>query len=173
MNEFLRRISPGVAVAGVALGTVLLFDPALQGAEPATTSAPLDEAESSAPDPSESEADETSPDATTPDSTTTEGGASSGALGSCSGESIAGDSVETPWGPLQVRLELAANGAICSVQAVTYPTGDHHSARINAEAIPYLDQQATALGVEFDAVTGATYTSEAYRQSLQSALDQR
>lgn len=172
MNELMRRISPGVAVAGVALGTVLLFDPALQATQP--TAAPaLDETQSSGPAPGESEGDGTAPDATTPDSTTPESGASSGASASCSGESIAGDPVETPWGPLQVRLELAANGAICSVQAVTYPTGDHHSARINAGAIPYLDEQATALGVEFDAVTGATYTSEAYRQSLQSALDQR
>ncbi len=44
---------------------------------------------------------------------------------------------------------------------------------INSRAIPYLDAQAAEVGVEFDSVSGATYTSEAYRESMQSILDQR
>jgi uncharacterized protein with FMN-binding domain len=40
-------------------------------------------------------------------------------------------------------------------------------------AIPYLDAQAAQQGVSFDGFSGATYTTEAYRQSMQSILDQR
>ncbi len=40
-------------------------------------------------------------------------------------------------------------------------------------AVPRLNQEAVAAGTaDIDAVSGATYTSTGYRQSLQSALDQ-
>jgi uncharacterized protein with FMN-binding domain len=43
---------------------------------------------------------------------------------------------------------------------------------INSYAIPQLDQMATAsAGTQLDYVSGATYTSNAYAQSLQSILD--
>jgi uncharacterized protein with FMN-binding domain len=79
----------------------------------------------------------------------------------------------TRWGPVQVQVAFAPDGTVCSVQAIAYPDDDPHSSRINAMAIPYLDQQAAEVGTSFDAVSGATYTSEAYRASMQSILDQR
>ncbi|BFO20005.1 hypothetical protein SHKM778_63930 [Streptomyces sp. KM77-8] len=46
------------------------------------------------------------------------------------------------------------------------------SDQVNANAVPKLNQAAVAAGdAEIDAVSGATYTSAGYRQSLQSALD--
>ncbi|GGM00417.1 hypothetical protein GCM10010129_49920 [Streptomyces fumigatiscleroticus] len=46
------------------------------------------------------------------------------------------------------------------------------SDQVTADAVPRLDQEAVAAGsAEIDAVSGATYTSAGYRQSLQSALD--
>ncbi len=48
---------------------------------------------------------------------------------------------------------------------------DGRSAMINSEAVPVLIQEALAAqGVEFDVVSGATYTSDAFAQSLQTAL---
>jgi uncharacterized protein with FMN-binding domain len=48
---------------------------------------------------------------------------------------------------------------------------DGRSAMINSEAVPELVQEALAAqGVNFDVVSGATYTSDAFAQSLQSAL---
>ena len=79
----------------------------------------------------------------------------------------------TRWGPVQVQMEFAADGTVCGVQAIAYPADDHRSAQINSRAIPYLDAAAMQVGTEFDAVSGATYTSEAYRESMQSILDQR
>ena len=86
---------------------------------------------------------------------------------------MTGDAAMTPWGPVQVRMDFAADGTICGVQALTYPDGDRKSQMINSRAIPTLDAQAAQQGVEFDGVSGATYTTEAYRASMQSILDQR
>jgi uncharacterized protein with FMN-binding domain len=70
-------------------------------------------------------------------------------------------------------MDFAADGTVCAVQALTYPDGDRKSQMINSMAIPTLDAQAAEQGVEFDGVSGATYTTEAYRESMQSILDQR
>ena len=42
---------------------------------------------------------------------------------------------------------------------------------INSYAIPQLDAQASQQGVNFDGVSGATYTTDGYRQSLQAIVD--
>ena len=112
---------------------------------------------------------------TTSDGTTSDGATSGTTSSDCSSGTTTetGDAVSTQWGPVQVQMVFAADGSVCSVQAIAYPSNDHHSQRINATAIPYLDAQATEAGVSFDAVSGATYTSEAYRQSMQSILDRR
>jgi uncharacterized protein with FMN-binding domain len=53
------------------------------------------------------------------------------------------------------------------------PTGDQRSARINTSAEPILREEAIATdSADVSVVSGATYTSEAYAASLQSALDQ-
>ena len=57
--------------------------------------------------------------------------------------------------------------------AVDYPQQDPRDVQINSFAIPQLDQEATAAkSSSIDVVSGATYTSQGYIQSLQSALDQ-
>jgi uncharacterized protein with FMN-binding domain len=146
MSELMRRAAPGLALAGAALATVWVFDPALH-ARASTTAA-----------------DEPTPTAEEP---TTD-------PGDCSDPtSVTGDPALTRWGPVQVRMDFAADGSVCGVQAIAYPDDDHRSAEISAWAIPSLDAEAAEVGVEFDSVSGATYTSEAYRESMQSILDQR
>jgi uncharacterized protein with FMN-binding domain len=50
---------------------------------------------------------------------------------------------------------------------------DGRSQQINSEAAPILLQETlTAQSAHIDTVSGATYTSDGYVQSLQSALDQ-
>lgn len=85
-------------------------------------------------------------------------------------QEVTGPSITTRWGPVQVSAKVAG-GKLCSAQAVTWPTGDGRSQSINAYAIPILDQSASSQGTAFDSVSGATYTSEGYRQSLQQLLD--
>ena len=93
----------------------------------------------------------------------------------CSGptSTLEGSTVSTRYGPVQVEATIDASGAMCSVDAPVTPTGGK-SQSINARAVPILDQRALAAGgTDFAAVTGATITSAAYKQSLQSILDRR
>ena len=76
----------------------------------------------------------------------------------------------TRWGPVQVTATVAG-GQVCQVQAIAWPSDDRKSQQINAYAVPQLDAMATASPTQFDYVSGATYTSMAYHDSLQSILD--
>lgn len=83
-----------------------------------------------------------------------------------------GDAAQTRYGPVQVRITVGG-GRVTAVQAVDYPQGNPRDAEINAQAIPQLNAEAVAAGnARIDTVSGATYTSDGYLQSLQSALDQ-
>ncbi|MCU1401088.1 MAG: hypothetical protein JWN62_4197 [Acidimicrobiales bacterium] len=79
--------------------------------------------------------------------------------------------VETRYGPIEVQAQIT-NGALTDVAVIEYPSGDRKSQRINASALPTLRTEAlTAQSASVDTVSGATYTSTGYTQSLQSALD--
>ncbi|WP_330350312.1 FMN-binding protein [Streptomyces sp. NBC_00582] len=87
------------------------------------------------------------------------------------GTTVTGDSVQTRWGPVQVRITVQ-DGKITDVTAVTYPQENPRDQQINSYAIPQLRSEALqAQSADIDTVSGATYTSDGYRQSLQSALD--
>jgi uncharacterized protein with FMN-binding domain len=98
--------------------------------------------------------------------------ASSGTGSAATGtKTITGDTVQTRWGPVQVRITIK-DGKLTEVTAVTYPTDNPRDQEINSYALPRLRSEALqAQSAEIDTVSGATYTSDGYRQSLQSALD--
>ncbi|WP_425336449.1 FMN-binding protein [Streptomyces afghaniensis] len=78
---------------------------------------------------------------------------------------------QTQYGPVQVRITVAG-GKITKAEAVQAPKGGR-SDQITSSSVPRLNQAAVAAGnAQIDAVSGATYTSAGYKQSLQSALDQ-
>jgi uncharacterized protein with FMN-binding domain len=84
---------------------------------------------------------------------------------------IAGSTVATRYGDVAVEVTVAS-GKITAVEAVSLPSGGR-SGQISAYAGPVLASEAlTAQSASIDIVSGATYTSQAYAQSLQSALDQ-
>jgi uncharacterized protein with FMN-binding domain len=79
--------------------------------------------------------------------------------------------VQEPYGLVQVQITLSA-GKITDVTAVQLPTHGR-SGFISQSAAPILQGEAiSAQSASIDLVSGATYTSEAYAQSLQSAIDQ-
>ena len=81
-----------------------------------------------------------------------------------------GDAVQEPFGVIQVQATLA-NGKLTAVTVVQMPTRGR-SGFISADAAPILQSEAiSAQSANIDSVSGATYTSQAYAQSLQSALD--
>jgi uncharacterized protein with FMN-binding domain len=84
---------------------------------------------------------------------------------------VSGGVVDTQYGPVQVEITVR-NGRIAKARALQHPSGDGQTDQINAYAVPQLDQEAMAAqSAHIDTVSGATFTSEGYRQSLQSALD--
>jgi uncharacterized protein with FMN-binding domain len=65
-----------------------------------------------------------------------------------------------------------ASGKVADVVALQLPTG-RRSGQISSYAAPILhDEALQAQSASIDTVSGATYTSDAYAQSLQAALDQ-
>jgi uncharacterized protein with FMN-binding domain len=102
----------------------------------------------------------------------TSGSGTSGSGSSTSATTYTGDSVQTRWGPVQVRITVV-DGTITVSEAIVYPDGNHEDREINAFALPVLNQEAvTRQSADIDMVSGATVTSEGYLQSLQSAIDQ-
>ena len=95
-----------------------------------------------------------------------------GGVGAAAGaQTLTGSTVQTEYGPVQVRITVNG-GKITAAEAVRKPTGGR-SDQISGDAIPKLNQAAvTASSAEIDAISGATYTSAGYKESLQSALDQ-
>ncbi|MFF0463263.1 FMN-binding protein [Streptomyces mexicanus] len=84
---------------------------------------------------------------------------------------VTGESAQTRWGPVQVRITVRG-GRITDVTAVVYPTENPRDQEINSYALPQLRSEALAAqSADIDTVSGATYTSDGYKQSLQSALD--
>ena len=82
-----------------------------------------------------------------------------------------GQTYYNQYGPVQVRLTMQS-GHITAVTALQMPYEHSRSAYISQQAEPYLRQEALqAQSAQIDLVSGATYTSEGYAQSLQSALD--
>jgi uncharacterized protein with FMN-binding domain len=90
--------------------------------------------------------------------------------GSYSG-TLTGSAVDVGYGTVQVQVTLQ-NGAITDVTTLQMPRGGH-SGQVSSYAAPQLKSEALrAQSAQIDTISGATYTSEGYIQSLQSALSQ-
>ncbi len=145
-------------VAGVA--AVLALNPEVTSVAAGTTSP---RAAASAP--------------STPAPTTGSGAASSGQTSSASSRStssgsttVAGSAVDVGYGTVQVQATLEG-GRIVDIQALALPQNDGHSARISQQAFPMLVQQALAAqSSQISGVSGASYTSYGFVQSLKAAL---
>ena len=84
--------------------------------------------------------------------------------------SYTGSTVDTRYGPVQVRAVVKA-GKLTNV-VVLQQTDGGRSSQIDSYALPILTTEALkAQSADIDVVSGATYTSQGYAQSLQAALD--
>ena len=82
-----------------------------------------------------------------------------------------GPSVQFGYGVLDVKV-AASGSRITDVSVPLLQTAEPTSQQISTEAIAMLRAEAlSAQGGRIDAISGATYTSEAYIQSLQAAID--
>lgn len=132
------------------------------------------------------------PQSTTATGSTTTGGSASGTTASGTGstsaaatgsgstatsgataasETVDGSVVSTRFGNVQVQITVE-NGQITKSVVLQVPWNNQKDQQINARAVPTLNSEAVkAQSADIDMVSGATYTSEAYLQSLQSAID--
>jgi len=100
--------------------------------------------------------------------------ASAAAAVAAGSRTLTGDVASTRWGPVQVAVVLDPAGSITAVQVLQQPSGNHRDLEIGAYSLPRLQAQTVELqSADVDVVSGATYTSQGYITSLQSALDQR
>jgi uncharacterized protein with FMN-binding domain len=114
----------------------------------------------------------TEPKITTTGQTKTTG-SSSGSSTAKGQRTVTGAVESTQYGPVQVQVAVSG-GRITDVRAVQLPGADNpRSSQISAFAGPQLRQEAlTAQSASVHVVSGATYTSQGYQASLQSALSQ-
>jgi uncharacterized protein with FMN-binding domain len=82
-----------------------------------------------------------------------------------------GPIVQTKRGRVQVQAQISG-GRITEITPMTVPNSNNRSREINKRAVPQLRTEALAAqSAQIDAVSGATLTSDGYKESLQAALD--
>ena len=84
---------------------------------------------------------------------------------------FAGNTINTRWGPVQVEITVK-DGVVVAAKALRFPSGDQRSLSISQQAIPYLVEQTLGVvsAADVQGVSRASYTSDGWRSSLQSAL---
>jgi uncharacterized protein with FMN-binding domain len=106
------------------------------------------------------------------DSGATGNPSSSTAASSYKSGSYTGSVADAFYGNVQVKAVISG-GKITDVEFLQFPNDSPNSQSINAEAVPALKQEALqSQSASVNIVTGATQTSEAFIQSLSSALNQ-
>ena len=159
-----------MTIVATALGLVLLFSfktpdeiPAPGGPAAIAFGTPAPGATSPATPDVTSAGDDVNPTPAPP--------ASSPPQATAPSQQVDGDVIGTQFGDIQVRL-IVSGSKIVDVQALQLPNDRRRSAQISQFSEPILHSEALqAQSAQIDTVSGATYTSRAYRASLQSALD--
>lgn len=142
---FLRRVTPAVVLA--AAGGILLYL--------LPTGADKDGALDGG--------------AGTPSASTSPSHKQSHGSGSQAPRVIQGDPVNFQYGTVQVEVTLEGT-TITDIRTLTAPGGSYQA--YTDRAIPTMKSEIiSAQSTQVAAASGATYTSEAYAQSVQSALD--
>jgi uncharacterized protein with FMN-binding domain len=113
----------------------------------------------------------TSTDSSSGTSSTTDTPAATVQTGAADG-TYTGSSVDTRFGSVQVAVTISG-GAITDVTALHLTDTDRKSIQISNRAAPILrDEVIASQSASVANVSGATYTTRAYLESVQSALDQ-
>jgi uncharacterized protein with FMN-binding domain len=166
-----RLAGPGQAVANGLSGAPRPSPTAPAPAEalssPTTTPLNADSAVDAQAPPTQAATDSTTAPTAEPP---TQAPASPTAAGQYKDGQYTGPRVNAFYGWVQVQAVIQ-NGQIADVKFLQYPSDRRTSQRINSFAMPYLTSEAIqAQSANVDIISGATLTSDAFAQSLQSAL---
>jgi uncharacterized protein with FMN-binding domain len=158
-----KRAIPAIALSAAGLTWLLHAQGVIdtKAASSSPTATPTTTPPAAAPPPSSDETDpSTAPPRTTPMTRPSSGD-----------RTVNGPVVETRYGPVQVEV-VVTGGRITDVKALEYPNEARRSQSISEQALPMLREEVlSAQSASIDTISGATYTSDAYGQSLQAALD--
>lgn len=84
---------------------------------------------------------------------------------------VTGKVIGYGYGEISVKLTVV-NGRIVAAQAAKLATAESYSQQLAQQVIPMLTREViSAQSARISAISGATYTSEGYAYSVQSALD--
>ncbi|HEY7277319.1 MAG TPA: FMN-binding protein [Trebonia sp.] len=163
----MRRVI--LAICATAVGLVLLLSFKTQTQSGVTGASPA--AALGSPAPGNDAASPSASASPAASGSAKSGTAGSGTAGSAAAKTVTGAAWPTIYGPVQVKITVA-DGKITAATAVEYPLDTPRDQQINSYAIPQLNAETVAAGsAQIDTVSGATYTSQGYVGSLQSALD--
>jgi len=156
----MRRAVPAVTATLIGLGALASFKstPGVPGKSASALHLKGSSAVGAAPPPGTTT---TAPPATRTTPTTRAGAV----------RTVDGDPFDNRYGTVQVRVSLRGT-QITGITALQMPFDRERSAEISQQAEPLLLQEALqAQSAQIDIIGGASYTSQSYAQSLQSALD--
>ena len=104
--------------------------------------------------------------------TSSQGSSSTSTTAPSTTRSATGTDVQYRYGDIQLKV-TEQGSKITNIEVVQESATDGRSYQINSQAVPLLQSEAmSAQSAQIDGVSGATYTSQAYAQALQSAIDQ-
>jgi uncharacterized protein with FMN-binding domain len=154
-----------LAIAGTIAGLVSLLS--FKTSQPQLAAGPLPSAGAPA-----GAAASTSPASTSPrSSSAVKPGTHPAATPAGTAKSYLGSAVTTRFGVVQVRV-TASGKHITNVAFVQLNAFDSYSQQLHTSAGPQLlNETLSAQSAHIQSVSGASYTSAGYKQSLQSALD--
>lgn len=162
-------LAAGWRVGSLPVPTLALADTASGQVSTGSTPSPTVGASTPAPTPSGAPSAGTTTTTTTTATTVAPAPAPAPAPAGATGTYV-GPSVNTAYGAMQVQLVIT-DGKITKVQPLTIGYGDRTSQRINANAVPTLEQRvlkAQTYNVAY--VSGASYTSEGFLSSVKGAM---
>jgi hypothetical protein len=172
-----RRIAPVIIATVAGLGVLAAFK-----TSPATPNRPLAFARTGTRTPASGvappRATPTTPTTATTPRTPVTGAGSQGSASPTTApttvparRTFVGDDFPNQYGDVQVQVVVQGHQVV-DVQALQLPSSHQRSQEISQQAEPILRREALqAQTAQIDLLSGATFTSESYAESLQSALD--
>lgn len=159
-------IRAAVALVATVVGLVLLFSFRTPPATAIIAATPPSTSPSAGPTPTATPSG-APPSGGSPTPTATPTPAASGLRSG----SFTGQDASNQYGSVQVQLVISG-GRITDVRILHQTEGDPQSTTIASGAFPRLREEVLqAQSAHIDAVSGATFTSASYAESVQSALD--
>jgi len=94
--------------------------------------------------------------------------------GACDGDVVASPSAQFRYGVIQLQTQFTKANVLCNVTVLQFPNDRRTSVQINNYALPIYNQEAVQNhSAKIRAISGATYSWQAYVAALQAVLDSR